>query len=131
MDWIELDWIGFIDQLIVAENVNGGGGGLVDQMVWSPKSDRLAISFRGDEPGFDHSTLFIDFIEFVHFIHFIDLLSTLRCELIALFASTPGVMLSFHPMGFIRGPPSISSQVRINRPQFMQFRPQFDRGLID
>jgi len=76
-------------------------GGIVDMLAWSPTNERLAVSFRGHHMG---------------------------SELIALFATRLGVVLSSQVVGFIRGPPSTSPS--LNKPIFMQFCPTFSKGAL-
>ncbi len=54
-------------------------GGTVHQIVWSPNNDRLVVSFTGEEDG---------------------------SELLAVFATAVDLIVSFRPLGFIRGPPT-------------------------
>jgi len=76
-------------------------GGEVDMVAWSPTNERFAITFRGHHIG---------------------------SELIALFATRLGIVLSFQIVGFIRGPPS--SLPSLNKPIFMQFCPSFSKGAL-
>eukprot|EP00474_Spongospora_subterranea_P009818 CRZ10276.1 hypothetical protein [Spongospora subterranea] len=78
-----------------------GLGGNVKQVVWSPTSERVAVSF---EDGFDCSDL-------------IAILST------SVQHDDP---IRFTPIGYIRGPSSKTA----NPPVAMQFRPQFDAGAL-
>lgn len=74
----------------------------VASLIWSPTSERLAVSFEGDSPGSD---------------------------LIAVFDTCQELsMTSFNAIGYIRGPPS---QDRCsNKPVSMAFLPHFTDGAL-
>jgi aladin len=77
------------------------GGGAVDLVAWSPTSERLAVSFG------------------------------VGSSLVAVFTCDPReLVMSFSPLGFIRGPPHPLDSRQPNGPVAMCFHPHFDAGAM-
>lgn len=85
------------------------------EVVWSPNSERIAVSFKGNKPG---------------------------NELVALFAFQRGhgIRPFFQPIGLIRGPPRGFGKnqsgplspldAESNKPVSMSFAPYFEHGAL-
>lgn len=105
-------------------------GGVVDQMAWSPTSERLAVSFRGVRPGWVEAPAASRDGSATHS-------KPCSSELIAVFAThiRRSGLLSAHLVGFIRGPAAqdgVGGRRRrlVNKPQKLAFRPHFDQGAL-